>query len=241
MRKVIGNILVALAVALASSVMSAAPATSLGSISGRAIDAAGRGVAGQRVDLMRGGQAIGRSVTDTRGSWSFTGVDAGEYVVRTSVNGTIAGMRVTVGTGQAVAGTTIVVPTSAVSPQFGALASIVANLTAAGATSAAAAVTAAVNPTEAVSLDADTVALILTQLQPEERQAFAQAVVQAIDDNAAGTNQEQASNIFVDVTQPPDPFAQPLPTNNFLQIIQILADTPPAQAPQIISIVVTAS
>lgn len=239
MRKVLAIILLALAVGQASSVMSAEPAA-LGSISGRAIDAAGRAVAGQRMDLMKGGQVLAASITDTRGSWSFANVNPGEYVVRTNINGATAGTRVTVGTGQSVAGTLIVVPTSVVSPQFGVLAGVLANAALAGSAAAASAVAAVANPTDAVSLDPETVAEILTQLEPEARQAFAQAVVEAIANNVQGNDSNAQSNILVDVT-PAAGSGTPQTNSNILTVINQIAVTPPSQAPPTITIVVTAS
>ncbi len=181
-----------LAITLGVVLSLSAQASSLaGSVAGRAVNAAGGAVANQRVDLVRGGQVVNVAVTDARGTWSFANVAAGEYTVRTSVNGKLAGVRVTVAEGAAVIASAIVVPTAAVAPQFGALSSIVASLSAAGASGAAAAVTSALSETEATDLNAEEIVRIFNSLPLEDQVLFATAVVQATagsGDNANAFN-----------------------------------------------------
>ena len=83
------------------------------SIAGQAVDAAGRAVVNQRVDLMREGEVLQSQTTSARGSWSFAGVAAGDYVVRMRVNDQIAGVRVTVAPGQTLDNALIVAPGAA--------------------------------------------------------------------------------------------------------------------------------
>jgi hypothetical protein len=87
-------------------------AQTLSAVSGQAVDASGRAVAGQRVELVQSGTVLQTTTTGSRGEWSFGRVDAGEYVVRMNVNGQTAGMRVSVVAGQTVANQMIVAPTA---------------------------------------------------------------------------------------------------------------------------------
>ena len=96
------------------SVWAQAPATAqLGTISGEAVDAGGRAVVNQRVELVQAGEVMHTTTTGSRGEWMFASVLPGEYVVRMLVNGQVAGIRVTVTSGQAVANALIVAPSAA--------------------------------------------------------------------------------------------------------------------------------
>lgn len=157
----------------------------VGSVSGRSVDAIGRGVFAERIELVRGTQVVSTITTSGSGEWSFRGVEPGDYIVRMNVRGRIAGVRVAVGVGQAVTGTMIVVPT-AVSPQLGSLASLLSALpTAVAATTAAAA--SATLDVETVELNPTILVQILEALPVAERQAFAAAVVAAVESQATGT------------------------------------------------------
>lgn len=214
MRKVFALVLVVLAS------MQAQAASSFGSISGRAIDAVGRAVASQRVELMRDGQVVTVAMTDTRGAWTFANVDVGDYIVRTSIKGTLAGARVTVRAGESVAGTLIVVPTAAVSPQFGALASLATSLAAATGSVAVQTAVAAVVETEATNLDAEAVAEIINALPPAQKQVFAQAVLSVIQENPT------SGNVFATVTETAT--GQVVSNTNFTQVIQQVIANPSA-------------
>ncbi|MEQ1761131.1 MAG: carboxypeptidase-like regulatory domain-containing protein [Vicinamibacterales bacterium] len=169
-----------LAIMLGVALSFSAQASSLvGSITGRAVNAAGGAVSNQRVDLVRGGQVINVATTNAQGGWSFGNVAAGDYVVRTSVNGKLAGVRVSVAEGASVSATTIVVPTAAVAPQFGALSSLVSSLAAAGASGAAAAVTSVISETDATDLNAEEIVAIFNSLPADQQVQFAAAVVAA--------------------------------------------------------------
>lgn len=107
-----------LAVALASAVSGTPPllAESAGWVSGHAVDAAGRPLPSLRVELLKAfrGQPLGvplqARVTDGRGAWSFSGVPAGDYVVRMVERGRIAGVPVSVAESSGATGVLIVAP-----------------------------------------------------------------------------------------------------------------------------------
>lgn len=96
-----------------------ARAASVGTISGETVDAGGRALANQRIELVRDSEVLKSTISGSRGEWSFSSVPAGEYVVRTVINGKIAGARVSVTPGQMMARAMIVVPSaSAPAPTF---------------------------------------------------------------------------------------------------------------------------
>lgn len=196
-----------------------------GSITGRAVNAAGGGVANQRVDLVRGGHVVNVATTDARGAWGFVNVAAGEYIVRTSVNGRLAGVRVVVAEGASVTATTIVVPTAAVAPQFGALAGLVASMSGSAAAAVASVATSVLTETEATDLNAEEIVAIFNALPAAEQVQFASAVV------AATTNPNDA-NAFK-----PAPTAPNANTENrtnsttnqaIFNVLTQVAQTPPA-------------
>ena len=84
----------------------------LATISGEAVDAAGHTLVGQRVDLIENGQVVQTITTGTRGEFSFVNVKPGEYIVRMTINGQNAGMRVVATAGQ-VSRAVIVAPSAA--------------------------------------------------------------------------------------------------------------------------------
>jgi len=84
-----------------------------GTISGEALDAGGRALAGQRVELVQSGEVVQTTTTGTRGEWTFANVAPGEYVVRMLVNGQVTGIRVSLASGQAVTNALIVAPSAA--------------------------------------------------------------------------------------------------------------------------------
>ena len=97
----------------------ARPNASLGTISGETLDAGGRALASQRIELVRDSEAINSTMSGSRGEWSFTNVAPGEYVVRSVINGMVAGARVSVAPGQLMARALIVAPSaSAPAPAF---------------------------------------------------------------------------------------------------------------------------
>lgn len=89
-----------------------APVVKHGTISGEAMDAGGRGIAQQRVELVQGSQVLQVTMTGNRGEFTFAKVTPGDYVVRTMVNGHVTGIRVTVASAS-VANATIVAPSAA--------------------------------------------------------------------------------------------------------------------------------
>jgi hypothetical protein len=91
----------------------------LGTISGETMDAGGRALSNQRVELVRDTIVINSTMSGSRGEWSFANVAAGEYVVRTVVNGKVAGARVVLTPGEMIARAMIVTPSaSAPAPAF---------------------------------------------------------------------------------------------------------------------------
>ncbi len=87
--------------------------TAVGTISGEIVDAGGRALSNRRVELIRDGEVLNSTLSGNRGEWSFTSVAAGEYTVRTVINGKVAGTRVLVTPGQAIARAMIVAPSAA--------------------------------------------------------------------------------------------------------------------------------
>ena len=113
MRKVLTLALVIIAASFGASAGTFAQTPQLGGVSGELVDAGGRALANERVELVQAGVAVQTATTGNRGEWSFAGVAAGDYVVRVSINGQTAGIRVTVAAGQPVAGALIVTPAAA--------------------------------------------------------------------------------------------------------------------------------
>lgn len=165
------------------STMLAENPTLVGSVAGRAVDAAGRGVGSQRVELMQGGFVVSVATTSAHGEWAFRDVRPGDYVVRMTINGKVAGVRVSITAGQATAGTLIVVPTSTVAPQLGSLASLVLSLGPTAATAVAATGFAQSVDTETTLPDEETLREILDNLSPEQAEAFAAAILEVIQEN----------------------------------------------------------
>lgn len=161
---------------------------SASAISGRAIDAAGRGVGMQRVELVQGNAVVGVAQTSAFGDWSFSNVKPGEYIVRVNVKGRLTGVRVSVFNGQTVSGTLIVVSTASVSPQLGTLASLLTVIPTAATAVTTAAVSAGVD-TETTELNDDILETILEELaatSPQALLAFVNAVLAAIEEDVNG-------------------------------------------------------
>jgi hypothetical protein len=106
-------VIVTVALGVPARILAQGPA-SLATISGEALDAGGRALISQRVELVRDGSVVGSTTTGSRGEWSFSKVVAGDYVVRIMVSGQVAGIRVSVAPGQMVANALIVAPSAAV-------------------------------------------------------------------------------------------------------------------------------
>jgi hypothetical protein len=109
--------LLAIALMLASASFGASGSilaqAAAGSMSGEVVDAGGRAISNQRVDLLQAGEVSQTTITGSRGEYIFSNVAAGEYVVRVVVNGQVAGIRVSIVPGQAVANGLIVAPSAA--------------------------------------------------------------------------------------------------------------------------------
>lgn len=202
----------------------AEPATTA-SLSGKAVDVAGRAVAGQRVELLRGTQVVSVATTTIGGDWMFLSVAPGSYVVRTTVNGKVSGVRVTVRAGQVLAGNMIVLPAAAAAPQVGLVAGMLGGASSAVVTAAAAALATATAATQdVVTLEPDAAAIlaVLTNLSPAQRQTFAQALTTAIANLPAGNDspfataeeRQQLVNALAQVIANPSAPIPPLPGNN---------------------------
>lgn len=85
-----------------------------GTIAGEAMDAGGRPLVNQRVELVQAGQVIQTTTTGLRGEWSFVNLRPGDYTVRLHVNGQVTGIRVVLAPGQAITDAVIVAPSAAV-------------------------------------------------------------------------------------------------------------------------------
>ena len=116
MRKLLTFALVLATVALGAPAglfaQSAAPSP-LATISGETVDAGGRALVSQRVELVRSGEVIATTTSGSRGEWSFANVAPGDYVVRATFNGQVAGVRVSMVAGQLIARAVIVAPSAA--------------------------------------------------------------------------------------------------------------------------------
>jgi hypothetical protein len=111
---VLALVLVTVSVGVPAGLFAQVPAPAqLATISGEAMDAGGRALINQRVELVRASEIVGSITTGSRGEWLFTNVTPGDYVVRVVVNGQVAGIRVSVAPGQTVANGVIVAPGAA--------------------------------------------------------------------------------------------------------------------------------
>lgn len=187
------------------------------SLGGRSVDVAGRGVSGERVELLRGTEVIDSVNTNGLGEWSFRNVAPGAYVVRMNVRGRIAGVRVTVEAGQVITGTMIVVPAATASLQLGAFANLLTLVPAATATTVST-VAATVDVSKTTELSPALLVEILQALPAADRQAFAAAVVAAIKDEPVGAAtfaqyQAQFTAIATNPTAPIPVFPQPVPVS----------------------------
>ena len=115
MRKLlaVALILVTASFGLPGGALAQSSRSTLGTVSGEAVDAGGRALVNQRVELVRVGEVVQSTTTGSRGEWSFVNVASGDYVVRMMINGQVAGIRVSVAPGQAIARALIVAPSAA--------------------------------------------------------------------------------------------------------------------------------
>jgi hypothetical protein len=94
---------------------------------GQVVDASGRGSESTRVELLLNGAAVGTTTTSMGGSFMFTGIVPGTYVVRVMVNGQPAGVQVSLKAGQS-APVVVVLPSMVTAAAQVQLASLLANL-----------------------------------------------------------------------------------------------------------------
>lgn len=225
MRRVLTAAATAFVLAFGTPFAASAEPGNTASLTGRAVDVSGRAVAGQRIELLRGTQVVSVATTTLAGDWMFLSVVPGSYVVRTTVNGKVAGVRVTVRAGQALAGNMIVLPATAAAPQIGLVAGALGGASSAVVTAAAAALataTAATQDVVTLEPDVDKILEVLNNLTSEQRQAFAEALIEAIEDLPAGEDSPFATaeerqdllNALEEVRENPNAPVTNLPGNN---------------------------
>ncbi|GMV22941.1 MAG: hypothetical protein AMXMBFR57_28900 [Acidimicrobiia bacterium] len=118
MRRAIAMVLIAASAVLGAPMVALAqttrqmPVERVTTVSGRTVDAAGRPVAGRRVELVQGRLVLQTTMTDAKGAFTFAKVTLGDYVLRVVTNGTPAGIKASVAT-TPYTGATIVLPSSA--------------------------------------------------------------------------------------------------------------------------------
>jgi hypothetical protein len=188
-----------------------------GSLAGRSVDVAGRGVAGERVELLSDTTVVSTVETNGLGEWSFKSVQPGVYVVRMNVRGRVAGVRVTVAAGQVIAGTMIVIPAATVSSQLGVLANLL-TLVPTGIATTASITAQTVQVTDTTELSPALLVQVLSAMSSTERQAFSAAVYQAIKDIPVGEAtfaqyKEQFQQMAASPTAAIPTFQPPLPVS----------------------------
>ncbi len=112
MRKSLSVLLAALALTFGAPITGIAQAPT-SNLRGQIVDAGGRGATGMRVELVSDRHVVATTISSTDGHFSFAGIPAGNYVVRTSVNGQPTGVRVSVTTGATSATALLVLPSLA--------------------------------------------------------------------------------------------------------------------------------
>jgi hypothetical protein len=89
-----------------------APLVKTAAVRGELVDGGGRAVAGARIELVSQQRVVATTVSDSDGGFTFSGLAAADYVVRTMANGQPAGVRVSAST-ERVTVATIVLPSVA--------------------------------------------------------------------------------------------------------------------------------
>lgn len=135
MRKSLAVLLSALTLTFGAPIVGLAQAPT-STVRGQIVDAGGRGATGMRVDLVSDRTVLATTISVTDGHFSFPGLPAGNYVVRTTVNGQPTGVRVSVTPGQVSASALLVLPSLAtaapavilvaLAPALGAMVSVTA-------------------------------------------------------------------------------------------------------------------
>jgi hypothetical protein len=95
MRKLVAVLLSAITLTVGAPIVALAQAPT-STLRGQVVDAGGRGTADLRVELVSERMVIATTISTTDGHFSFAGVPAGNYVVRTNVNGQPTGVRASV-------------------------------------------------------------------------------------------------------------------------------------------------
>lgn len=111
MRKSLAVLLSAITLTFGAPIVAVAQAPT-STLRGQVVDTGGRGAIGMLVELVSDRLVVATTISMTDGHFSFPGLPAGNYVVRTNVNGQPTGVRVLVTSGQA-ASALIVLPSVA--------------------------------------------------------------------------------------------------------------------------------
>jgi hypothetical protein len=111
-RKIIAVVLAVASLTFGAPAAALAQNIQSGSVTGELVDAGGRALPGQRVELVQAGRVMQSTTTGTRGTFTFANVAPGDYIVRMQANGQTAGVRTTVHAGLA-ANAMIVAPSAA--------------------------------------------------------------------------------------------------------------------------------
>jgi hypothetical protein len=113
-RKIIAVVLAFASLTFGAPAAALAQNVQSGSVSGEVVDAGGRALPGQQVELVQAGQVVQSTTTGARGTFAFATVAPGDYIVRMRANGQTAGVRTTVQAG--VAANAMIVAPSAAAP-----------------------------------------------------------------------------------------------------------------------------
>ena len=112
MRKSLAVLLSAFTLMLGMPIVGLAQAPS-STVRGQIVDAGGRGAIGMRVELVSERNVVATTISTGDGFFNFPGIAAGNYVVRTMVNGQPSGVRVSVTAGETAPSALIVLPSVA--------------------------------------------------------------------------------------------------------------------------------
>jgi len=115
LRKAIAVLLSAVALTFGAPIVGIAQgqASKTSTLRGQVVDTGGRGATSTRVELVSNGLVVSTTYSGADGHFSFAGLPADSYVVRTMVNGQMSGVRVNVVPGEAPQTALIVLPSVA--------------------------------------------------------------------------------------------------------------------------------
>lgn len=88
-------------------------ASTTSALRGQVVSASGLGASDMRIELVSDGTVVSTTISTVDGHFNFPAIPAGTYIVRTTANGVMTGVRVSVIAGQANSGALIVMPSVA--------------------------------------------------------------------------------------------------------------------------------